>query len=80
MSPRWAWLVALVAALVAKFYYVVVVGVRVDVRERVPVWACARPSSAADFSASGTDGGGGNGPHGRDGGRVALPSGPWASV
>ena len=36
--------------------------------------------SAADFSASGTDGGGGNGPHGRDGGRVALPSGPWASV
>ena len=36
--------------------------------------------SAADFSASGTDGGGGNGPHGRDGGRIALPSGPWASV
>ena len=36
--------------------------------------------SAADFSASGTDGGGGSGPHGRDGGRVALPSEPWASV
>jgi len=36
MAPRWAWLVALVAALVAKFY-VVVVGVRVDVRERVAV-------------------------------------------
>ena len=34
--------------------------------------------SAADFSASGTDGGGGSGPHGRDGGRIALPSESWA--
>ena len=34
--------------------------------------------SAADFNASGTDGGGGSGPHGRDGGRIALPSESWA--
>ena len=36
--------------------------------------------SAADFSASGTDGGGGSGPHGRDGGRIALPSESWANM
>ena len=34
--------------------------------------------SAADFNASGADGGGGSGPHGRDAGRISLPSDSYA--
>ena len=54
---------------------------------RTKSWACPAArldgngiGSAADFDASGTDGGGGQGPHGRDAGRIALPSDSWANT
>ena len=48
----------------------------VQVRDALPG---GEVGSAADFDASGTDAGGGAGPHGRDAGRIALPSDAWTA-